>query len=230
MGKIWTTLKYATNLFFHETEADKFFKSLFDPSKEVTDFHIINDEMIHTTWKNKSNLVKEDYQTNIFIAAFTTCWARLKLYDVLHMLDTRVLYFDTDSVIFVSRPGDVELEIGPYLGELTNELSSPDDYIIEFVSGGPKNYAFRTIQGEQICRIRGFSLNYQNAQILNFHSMLDIVTTDQSKTLTVTNPSKITRSKFPMKIYYSVENKQYQLVYSKRAIQLNSYDTLPFGY
>lgn len=90
-----------------------FFKSLFDPSKEVTDFHIINDEMIHTTWKNKSNLVKEDYQTNIFIAAFTTCWARLKLYDVLHMLDTRVLYFDTDSVIFVSRPGDVELEIGP---------------------------------------------------------------------------------------------------------------------
>lgn len=137
---------------------------------------------------------------------------------------------DTDSVIFVSRPGDVELEIGPYLGELTNELASPDDYIIEFVSGGPKNYAFRTIQGEQICRIRGFSLNYQNAQILNFHSMLDIVTTDQSKTLTVTNPSKITRSKFPIKIYNSVENKQYQLVYSKRAIQLNSYDTLPFGY
>lgn len=123
--------------FFHETEAENFFKSLFDPSKEVTDFHIINDEMIHTTWKNKSNLVKEDYQANIFIAAFTTCWARLKLYDVLHMLDTRVLYFDTDSVIFVSRPGDVELEIGPYLGELTNVLASPDDYIIEFVSGEP---------------------------------------------------------------------------------------------
>lgn len=39
--------------FFHETEADKFFESLFDPSTEVTDFHIINDEMIHTTWKNK---------------------------------------------------------------------------------------------------------------------------------------------------------------------------------
>lgn len=39
--------------FFHETEADKFFKSLLDPSTEVTDFHIINDEMIHTTWKNK---------------------------------------------------------------------------------------------------------------------------------------------------------------------------------
>lgn len=181
--------------------------------------------------KNKGDLVKEYYQTNIFIAAFTTCLARLKLYDVLHMLDTRVLYFDTDSVIFVSRPGDVEPEIGPYLGELTNELASPDDYIIiEFVSGGPKNDAFRTIQGEQICRIRGFSLNCQNAQILNFHSMFDIVTTDQSNTLIVIDPSKITRFKFPIKIYNSVENKQYQLVYSKRAIQLNSYDTLPYGY
>lgn len=79
--------------------------------------------MIHTTWKNNSYLVKEVYQTNIFIAAFTTCWARLKLYDVLHMLDTRVLYFDTDSVIFV-RPGDVELEIGPYLGHL--DMVAPD--------------------------------------------------------------------------------------------------------
>lgn len=57
------------------------------------------------------------------------------------------------------------------------------------MSGGPKNYALRTIQGEQICRIRGFSLNYQNAQILNFHSMLDIVTTDQFSTeKTTTNP------------------------------------------
>lgn len=66
MGKIWTTLKYATNLFFHETEADKFFKSLFDPSKEVTDFHIINDEMINilhgktkVTWLKK--IIRQTY-------------------------------------------------------------------------------------------------------------------------------------------------------------------------
>ena len=173
--------------FFHETEADKFFRTLFDPSKEVTDFHIINEDMLHTTWKNKGNLVKEDYQTNIFIAAFTTCWARLKLYDLLHKLGRRVLYFDTDSVIFVSGKDDQEPEVGPYLGQLTNELAT-DDHIVEFVSGGPKNYAFRTFKGNEVCRIRGFSLHYTNSQILNFRSMLDIVTTDQSKTLTVTNP------------------------------------------
>jgi G:T-mismatch repair DNA endonuclease (very short patch repair protein) len=228
-GKFGQRLNMSQTSFYHETEANKFFRCLFDPSKEVTVFHIINEYMINLTWTNKSDFVKEDFQTNIFIAAFTTCWARLKLYDVLDLLDTRVLYFDTDSVIFVSRPGDVEPHVGPYLGQLTNELDS-GDFITEFVSGGPKNYAFRTFKEQEVCRIRGFSLNYTNAQTLNFSSMLDIVTGDQSKTLTVTNPHKITRAKRPVKIYNSVENKRYQLVYSKRVIQTDSYDTLPFGY
>lgn len=48
-GKFGQRLNMPQTSFFHKTEADKFFKSLFDPSKEVTDFHIINDEMIHTT-------------------------------------------------------------------------------------------------------------------------------------------------------------------------------------
>ena len=39
---------------------------------------------------------------NIFVACFTTCWARLKLYDALDILQERVLYKDTDSVVFLS--------------------------------------------------------------------------------------------------------------------------------
>ena len=34
---------------------------------------------------------------NIFIACFTTCWARLKLYEALDQLQERVLYFDTGA-------------------------------------------------------------------------------------------------------------------------------------
>lgn len=41
---------------------------------------------------------------NIFVACFTTCWARLKLYDALDVLRERVLYYDTDSVLFTQRP------------------------------------------------------------------------------------------------------------------------------
>ena len=56
-------------------------------------------------------------KTNIFLATFTTCWARLKLYDVLDSLGERVLYYDTDSVIYVSRPGQYDPPLGDYLGK-----------------------------------------------------------------------------------------------------------------
>lgn len=120
----------------------------------------------------KRKFTIEDYQTNVFIATFTTCWARHKLYEVLQMLDKRVLYFDTDSVIFVSRPGDQEPKVGSFLGQLTIELQ-PE----EFVSGGPKDYAYRTSEGKenQKCKIKGFTLKYVNSLKLNFASMLDLV-------------------------------------------------------
>lgn len=120
-------------------------------------------------------MLKEDYQTYVFIAAFTTCWARLKLYSLLETIGERVLYFDRDSVIFMSRPGDKDPKTGSFLGELTNELKKPDDFITEFVSGGPKNYAYKTFLGEQVCKVKGFSFNDVNSQIINFSTMLQLV-------------------------------------------------------
>ena len=46
---------------------------------------------------------------NILIATFTTCLARLRLYEALHLLQERVLYFDTDSVIYIQCPSDPSL-------------------------------------------------------------------------------------------------------------------------
>ena len=46
---------------------------------------------------------------NIFVAAFTTCHPRLRLYEALHHLQERVLYFDTDSIIYIQRPSDPPL-------------------------------------------------------------------------------------------------------------------------
>jgi hypothetical protein len=43
----------------------------------------------------------QSYDVNVVIAAFVTCHARLHLLNELIKLNERVLYFDTDSVIFV---------------------------------------------------------------------------------------------------------------------------------
>ena len=74
---------------------------------------------------------------NVFIAAFTTTYALLKLYSVMDNMSDRVLYDEIDSIIFVSRPGDWVPPLGDFLGELTSELD-PSDHIVEFVSAGPK--------------------------------------------------------------------------------------------
>lgn len=55
-----------------------------------------------------TTMAKEEYErsfkTNVFIAAFTTSHARLKLYDAMDALKERVLYYDTESVIYRCQP------------------------------------------------------------------------------------------------------------------------------
>lgn len=234
-GKFGQRLTMPKTTFFHDSEADKFFQLLADPSKVVSNFHIVTKEMIQVDWQQTKLTTKEDYQTNVFIASFTTCWARLKLYEVLQMLGERVLYFDTDSVIFVSKSGDKEPEVGSFLGQLTSELD-PDEYITEFVSGGPKNYAYRTTKGKEVCKIRGFSLNYDNIKKLNFTSMLELVTGPEKENdskisnIVITYPNKIVRHKQNQVIFSRSEQKEYKLVYDKRVIQDGTWDTLPYGY
>ena len=123
------------------------------------------------------------------------------------------------------------------MGELTNELKRSGDYITEFVSGGPKNYAYKTFFDEQICKVKGFSLNFVNSQLLNFSSMLQLISpplkkaeTDKEEKIILTNPRKITRHKLKRKIYNRGERKEYKIVYDKRVIVKGSFDSLPYGY
>ena len=115
--------------------------------------------------------VERSLKTNLFIAIFTPAHARLKLYSALETLQQRVLYYDTDSVIYKWRPGQVEIPLGVFLGEFTDEVEG--DPIIEFASGGAKNYGYETRGGKVECNVRGFSVNYKNKQILNFYTLRD---------------------------------------------------------
>lgn len=74
-------------------------------------------------------------------AAFTTALARLELYKYIKLLDEWVLYYDTDSVIYIGKKGVTpEVSLGNYLGEMTDELKG--HVISNWVCGGPKNYAY----------------------------------------------------------------------------------------
>lgn len=70
------------------------------------------------------------------------------------------------------------------------------EYIVKFVSGGPKNYAYKTNRNKETCKVRGITLNYTNSQLINFESVKTIVTNPKRcPNIVVTNPSKICRDK-----------------------------------
>ena len=144
---------------FHEFhDSDKY---------DIRYMSVLSEQRVEIHYKHQLQDDPVSPNLNIFIACFTTCWARLKLYKQLNKLNKCVLYFDTDSVIFKSLPGDEPLQLGEYLGDFKNELNEGDT-ITEFASGGPKNYGYQTWQGKQEYKVREISLNSEGSKQLNF--------------------------------------------------------------
>ena len=107
-------------------EPKEFFDLLYSSKFEVCDARMVNDDMIEVQYRNVGEFTEQNNKVNVVIAAFTTAYARLKLYDLLDLLQERVLYYDTDSVIYVHEPGKPEPSLGNYLGDLTDEFLSPE--------------------------------------------------------------------------------------------------------
>ncbi|CAC5370198.1 unnamed protein product [Mytilus coruscus] len=203
-----------------------------DPIKDVRDFHIVSDEIVQLEYLDDPQFLPMDFKTNVFVATFTTCWARLKLYDLLMLTGESALYVDTDSIIFVDKDKAItnKLPIGNLLGELTNEIPKEDGHITHFVSSGPKSYAYRTLSGKEVCKVRGFSLESEsNSRLINFSTMKDIVVNKTKKTIKVVNSRKISRLGIKRKLYNKIEEKEFKMVYTKRRL-LDDLRTLPFGY
>ena len=149
----------------------KAFHQFLDTSTmDVRHVSVMNDQMVEVFYQYQEEDIPVSPNLNIFVACFTTRWARLRLYEALELLGERVLYYDTDSVVYLTDEGQSNPVLGDYLGEFTSELDA-DDYIEEFVSGGPKNYGYKTKNGHVECKVRGFRLNWEGKTQLNYNVM-----------------------------------------------------------
>lgn len=186
------------------------------------------------TKREEEDLIK-GRATNVFIAVFTTCQARLKLYESLEILKDRVLYYDTDSVVYTWKPGETEAALGDYLGDMTNELDE-DDYIIEFISAGAKNYGYVTAKLKSCVKVKGFSLNVRRMAQLNYEVMkqniLDEILhrlEDPRKT-DINNPLHFVRDSVKKKIRTETQIKSNRLVFDKRVMDSETFRSFPYGY
>ena len=216
-------------------ESQGFHRFLDTDTMDVRHVSVVNDQLVEVHYQYQDEDIPVSPNLNIFVACFTTCWARLRLYAALEQLGERVLYYDTDSVIFLQEEGQPNPTLGNYLGEFTSELD-PDDYIVEFVSGGPKNYGYQTKLGHVECKVRGFHLNSEGKSQLKYDVMRQNVLDELQKPqkhprqTQVVKTYQIVRNPKSYQLYTLPEYKWYQLVYDKRVVDPLTFLTYPYGY
>lgn len=238
LNSMWGKFGQATNKLQIKEFVDpqEFWKFLDSNQHDIRWVSSLNEDRVEVHHRMQEGCETDSPILNIFIACFTTCHARLKLYDIMDRLGECCLYSDTDSVLFVQRPGnDYRPPTGDFLGDFTNELK-PGDYIEEFCSGGPRNYGYQTIQGEVVCKVRGFSLNAEGKAQLNY----DVLCRNTLEELT--DPLEEPRETLVIwshTIHRDVKQyllearrkiKNYKLVYNKRVLDPETFYTYPYGY
>ncbi|XP_068671232.1 uncharacterized protein [Montipora foliosa] len=88
------------------TDPQPFIQFLYSDQHDVRYVSSLTEDRLKVHYKLQTHDVLPSPNLNIFVAVFTTCHARLRLYRALDHLGERVLYFNTDSVAYLHRPGD----------------------------------------------------------------------------------------------------------------------------
>ena len=220
------------------TSRAEMLKLINDPAIIVQNMTEINDFSLMITYKNSADFIEGGKATNVIIAAFVTCWGRLKLYSLLSKLGDQVLYFDTDSCIWLKR-GDGTDYIPPrgeFLGDLKSELT-PGNTIISFASSGPKSYTltYKKPENGQLSKVvlKGISLSYGNSKLICYDTILDkiekfVTKQDNSSTAFYETENFFYRAP-DFQVYMRHLTKHFKVTYDKRLI-CEDFTTLPYGY
>ncbi|XP_029975791.1 uncharacterized protein LOC115408984 [Salarias fasciatus] len=210
----------------------QFFSYLFSGKYQIKYFSFLNNDAALVQWNYNERCVVPPGRTyNVFVAAFTTAYGRLKLYSYLERLQEKVLYTDTDSIVYLLKDGDTPLELGNYLGDLTDELSG--DTISEFVAAGPKTYAYQTKNAKKVVmRVKGITQTRDFSDKVSFDSARELVEgylrIQRSDSIDIPQQN-IIRDKRGFLLKNSSFTKKLRIVYDKRKLSHDG-TSVPFGY
>ena len=208
-------------------EPARFFELLCSGSYKVTSFDEFTDDVMAVEYKVEEGFREVNTSTNVVIAAFTTCLARLHLFQYMEKLGKQLLYFDTDSIVFSHRPGQYMPPTGNFLGDLESELEA-GDFIVSFGSLGPKCYGYVTKKGKTCIKIKGHSINGETSGQLNFETLMRLLSDDSVELIKYSNVLK--RNKKTLSIFQTDLTKAWRVTYEKRYICNDAFETLPYGY
>ena len=213
-----------------------------DNTIEVTSLDFVDKNLARTTHRKTSEALTVLKNRNVIIASFVTAYAHLELFEVINKLGKRVLYYDTDSVIYIDS-GENTVEMGNYLGDLTNELEKEgcsEIWIEQFCSTGPKSYSYQTNTYEKtdskgnktneqhkVVHVKGFSLRGEGKKKITFESISSCVQ-DRKKVIEINYKQSISRDTM-QNVFVEDQTKKFQFTFDKRVV-LDNFFTVPYGY
>ncbi|XP_072377781.1 uncharacterized protein [Diabrotica undecimpunctata] len=232
LNSLWGKFGQRMNMKQTEYVVDikRWYEVLMNDKINLTNVTFINDNIAQVSYDYKDVFVEDPTSTNIFVALFTTSNARLRLYEMIDRLGEAVAYFDTDSIVYID-DGLNTVETGEMLGDWSDELPG-DDYIVEWLSTGPKSYFYKTAKGKEVTKIKGFTLNYENSLVLNASAMNDIIH-DPTKEIKLTYDQIGRDTETKDIVTRKRVSKTFKMAYKKRKIIQSDdslIDTTPLGF
>ena len=205
---------------------------------DVVNLLFARDHVVWVSWKYAAEeRIPNLPHTNEVLGSFVTAGARIQLYAYLDQLQERAIFTNTDSIIYIQKDDEPPLiECGDKLGSMTNELQL-GEFIDEFVSGGPKNYAYRVVNRTDtaktpkiVYKVRGITLNCSASQLVNFDVIRDMILKRPDEVVTVHTDRKIKRKRKDGRVQILSEAEVKFTVSFFKRMRLHDNNSVPFGY
>ena len=223
-------------------------------------FRLIKDNTFKVSYKIRRGFEPVNNHYNIYISSTVTSEARTILHRQMYRIGPeRVLYCDTDSIIFIRHLSDADLS-SPGLGGWEDEHHGEN--ILYYVGIAPKTYCLTIDKGEEETdltkrvvddvKTKGVCLNMSNRSFMNMMSMRNLLRVDvlgddvkplQMSYMTIAPNSTIPTvgyaemiTRYGMKAIRAVFSKRLLIPYFKSEgdpIQMSDFACIrlvPFGY
>ncbi|CAK5015611.1 unnamed protein product [Meloidogyne enterolobii] len=220
-------------------------KMLDDSTKEVSGVDELTPLVVLISHLTKKDFVEEHECSNVVISLWTTACARIHLLRAMQKVvrtpGCTLLYTDTDSLIFVHPEKTCPLQLGPHLGQFTNEYPRHD--ILEYCSGGAKQYGLKLQKKDDpdadldyVLKVRGMTLNWDvvNKQGLRYETfkekVLSFVNDGYCDPINIVYPHFLKPSVKKGSVFTQSLQKKYRPFVGKGVIRPSDHKVLDFGF
>lgn len=156
---------------------DAIMRNISEQRIKCLSYERIGGKIVTRTTRNGKTAKPNYHGEYLPVGVFVPAYGRLVLYEQLEKLGDRVLYHDTDSIIYRYDPDlPFNVKTGTVLGQWDEEDFGPKNGgIREFVATGPKSYGLKADNGVSYIKVKGLSLKNSHKGLLNFDVMKRMV-------------------------------------------------------